>query len=168
MDKTYYLKGEAYSFKTEAELSAWITNNPDASETNNEVSVDSVEKTDTVDVIEEVVSPSLSSSDFYYKAYNMEKPVKVVEEPAGPFNFNKKTDYSKSTYDFSPDAKITEEKRITQPGYMRDKEVLQDWLNNEYFAKGMAKDITRGNIVAYQAGEADLGELKKHFRNDLG
>ena len=168
MDKTYYLKGEAYSFKTEAELSAWLTNNPDASETNNEVSVDSVEKTDTVDVIEEVVSPSLSSSDFYYKAYNMEKPVKVVEEPTGPFNFNKKTDYSKSTYDFSPDAKITEEKRITQPGYMRDKEVLQDWLNNEYFAKGMAKDITRGNIVAYQAGEADLGELKKHFRNDLG
>ena len=78
MDKTYYLKGEAYSFQTEAELGAWLANNPDASETNDEVSVDSVEKTDAVDVIEEVVSPSLSSSEFYDKAYNMEKPVEAV------------------------------------------------------------------------------------------
>ena len=37
MNQTYYLDGKSYTFETQEELDAWLTNNPGASETNDKV-----------------------------------------------------------------------------------------------------------------------------------
>lgn len=166
MNETYYLDGKAYSFSTQEELSSWLAQNPGASKTNDKVSFDPVLEFNKIENTETTtpVVPPLSSNDFYYKAYNKE-----IEQKPTKQRFNQGFNISgKGDFNITSQPKISEEDRKEQPGYIQDKHVLENWLNTNYFDKGMHNEVTRGNIVAYQAGERDLGELKKHFKKDLG
>ena len=181
MNETYYLDGKAYSFSTQEELGSWLAQNPGASKTNDKVSFDpdfEFNKIENTEVTTPVVPP-LNSNDFYNQTIlkNKEEKDKKEREKEAKITkvkFRLPTAEESQEFTYDPNAAKTmliadnESQRLDQPGYIQDKQILENWLNTNYFNKGMHNEVTRGNIVAYQAGERDLGELKKHFKKDLG
>ena len=122
----------------------------------------------------------LSSGDFYSILKDDEEEEKVEEKvEAKQTDFRLLTEeeeekfYPTPTFKkedpklFSIDDKIVSKEKYK--GYGQDKELLEAWLNTEYFGKGVANQaMGTDNITAYQINDPTLGDLIKDFKSNLG
>ena len=181
MTETYYLNGRAYTFETQEELDAWLLENPGASTVDNSVATQDATFVNPVITPEIQENAPLSSSDFYSLQKQNEQEQKEKEEkekpvvtPVKPRLLTEEEEimfgYGGEDYDSQakPMYMDPESERLDQPEYKNDKEILEAWLNGEYFNGGIADEITRGNIVAYSVNDIDYSDLQEHFKNNLG
>ena len=122
----------------------------------------------------------LSSGDFYSILKDDEEEEKVEEKvEAKQTDFRLLTEEEEEKFYPTPTFKKEDPKlfsinnRIVSKekykGYGQDKELLEAWLNTEYFGKGAANQaMGTDNITAYQINNPTLGSLIKDFKSNLG
>tara|TARA_R110001592_G_scaffold39221_1_gene129107 strand:+ start:14357 stop:23305 length:8949 start_codon:yes stop_codon:yes gene_type:complete len=183
MNITYYLNGEAYTFETQEEGDAWLLKNPGASATDlSTARQDNTVNQSNIIIPEIQENAPLNSSDFYSLQKQNEQEQKQKEEKEKPvvtpvkprlLTEEEEIQFGYDGENYDPKAVDTmygsaEAERIDQPEYKNDKEILEAWLNGEYFDGGIADEITRGNIVAYSVNDIDYSDLQKHFKDNVG
>ena len=119
----------------------------------------------------------LSSGDFYSilqeddgeKTEEKQEKEKIVDREIIPELPTAVTDAS-MVYQ-QPTTGAFEEKTVVKNKELaaKDQEVLEAWLNEEYFGKGGANQaMGTDNIIAYQINDPTLSDLKKDFKSNLG